>query len=155
MFQNEPFSRGKKKSWTNLADRLLLLFYVLSAVYDQSKLFRCISFKVHFPPFFCIIKINHDLCLESFFFDMFIILRNIQSFTSPFRKIRKWHMCFFIKDCNILISKLIRKHHLSTFLTRSHYGLGNDKPLHFKTHYMIVVLICGGQVTHVFFYQRL
>ena len=96
---------------------------------------------IRFPPFFCIIKINQNQCLESFFFDKFIILRKIQSFASPFPKIRKWHSCFFYQNCNILIPKLIKKQHLSTFLTRSHYRMGNNKPSHFKTHYLIPVFI--------------
>ena len=75
------------------------------------------------------------------FFDKFIILRKIQSFASPFPKIRKWHSCFFYQNCNILIPKLIKKQHLSTFLTRSHYRMGNNKPSHFKTHYLIPVFI--------------
>ena len=146
MFKHEPFSRGKKKilNWGRWQTGSVVLCSVCCVCWA-----KIVSLKwrvdfapaLDFPPFFCIIMINQNECLESFFFDKFIILRKIQSFASPFPKIRKWHSCFFYQNCNILIPKLIKKQHLSTFLTRSHYRMGNNKPSHFKTHYLIPVLI--------------
>ena len=78
MFKHEPFSRGKKKilNWGRWPTGSVVLCSVCCVcvcvcVFSQSCFAQVTGWLctcIRFPPFFCIIKINQNQCLESFFF---------------------------------------------------------------------------------------